>query len=862
MQAVPPGGMLAVSASSPGLGALLPDDVAVAALNGPEMTVVSGPLASIDAVARRLREIGIDSHQLHTSHAFHSPMMDAILPAFEEEVRRVRREPPRLPFVSNVTGAWITAEQATDPGYWAAHLRQPVRFEDGVSALLEEPARVLLEAGPGTTLTTLVRRRSGSAPRALVATGRHPRDSQSEQAAVAAAVARLWVAGVDIDWRRRSAGEERRRVSLPGYPFEHKRYWIDAPKPGASAAAIVSGKQPRLDDWFYTPSWRPQPLAAARVGESGPRHCIVIGDGRGSLATDIARRLEQNGQTVTVATYANAFTRTGKRSFDVVPEDEGLDALLDAADRADGPVSLVIHVCGDVDLADPDEHAPFHRMMALLRAVGRRKTHPVEIALVGAGVHGLPGSEIPDPHRAMLLGACRVAAQEYGDVTYRAIDVEPVDGEWRRTRVADRIAAELTAAVAHTDVALRGGERLVLSYERVSLGSPVEGTLPLRDGGVYLITGGLGEIGMALAEYLAREHRARLVLLGRTALPARAAWAGIEATGTDPRAGRIEKIRAIEALGGEVMMIAADVADTAALTAALDRVESAWGRINGVIHAAGVTTRSTLRPIAALGHAECEEQFRPKVAGVVSLARALADRTPDFCVVTSSLSTVLGGPGLSAYAAANLFLNAFVRRMNAAGPTPWTALLWDGWSFPAEDRRPGRFDMQPAEGVETFRRALAALPVNELVVSTGDLQARIDQWVRKTEVEEAPARERHERPELSSAFSAPASETEVALADIWRTLLGLDRIGTADNFFELGGHSLLALRLIARLQDAFQIELPVQAVFDAPTIAQMAGAVDRARQALDADVARMEEMLRLVEALPEDELRNLLEPQE
>jgi acyl carrier protein len=269
-----------------------------------------------------------------------------------------------------------------------------------------------------------------------------------------------------------------------------------------------------------------------------------------------------------------------------------------------------------------------------------------------------------------------------------------------------------------------------------------------------------------------------------------------------------------------------------------------------------------MRPIAALGPAECEEQFRPKVAGVVSLARALTGRTLDFCLVTSSLSTVLGGPGLSAYAAANLFLNAFVRRMNAEGPTPWTALLWDGWSFPAEDRRPGRFDMQPDEGVETFRRALSALPVNELVVSTGDLQARIDQWVRKTGAEEASAGERYERPDLASVYAAPVSETEIALAEIWRTLLGLERIGTADNFFELGGHSLLALRLMARLQDAFQIELPVQAVFDAPTIAQMAAAVDRARQTLDADVARMEEMLRLVEALPEDELRTLLEPQE
>jgi amino acid adenylation domain-containing protein len=867
MQGLPPGGMLAVSASEDRLRSLLPADVAVAALNGPEMTVVSGPLAGIDAAAGRLRDAGIDSQRLHTSHAFHSPMMDAILPAFEEEVRRVRRHAPQMSFVSNVTGTWITADQATDPAYWAAHLRRPVRFDEGVGTLLQEPARVLLEAGPGTTLTTLVRRRSGSGPRALVATGRHPRDSQTEPAAAATAVARLWVAGVEIDWRRRSAGEERRRVSLPGYPFEHKRYWIDAPQRGVlTAATIATGKLPRVDDWFYAPSWRPQPATAPDSAELAPRHCLVVADAGAGLAEGVARRLEQQGHIVSLARYAERFTPTGERSFDVPADDAGLDALLDAAGRNDGPVSLVVHVCGDLEAAAKDEHAPFHRMMALLRALGRRKASPVEIAVVGTGLYGLPGSAPPNPYSAMLLGACRVAAQEYEHVTYRAIEVDAIhagDGEWRHGRAVDRIAAELTADAVHRDVALRGGERLVQSYERVPLRSPAETALPLRNGGVYLITGGLGEIGLALAEYLAREHKARLVLVGRTALPERSAWPQIEAAGqADPRARRVERIRAIEALGGEVLTVAADVADSAALGAALDLAEARFGRIDGVIHAAGVTTRSTLRPIAALGPAECEEQFRPKAAGAISLARALTGRQLDFCVVTSSLSTVLGGPGLSAYAAANLFLNAFVRRMNAAGPTPWSAVLWDGWSFAAEDRRPGRFDMQPGEGVETFRRALAALPINELVVSTGDLQARLDQWVRKADEESAPEREQHERPELASAYSAPVGETETALVDIWRALLGLERVGTADNFFELGGHSLLALRLVARLQDAFQIELPVQTVFDAPTIAEMAAAVDKARQALDADVARMEEMLRLVEGLAEDELRNLLEPQE
>ncbi|MEP6918898.1 MAG: SDR family oxidoreductase, partial [Acidobacteriota bacterium] len=331
----------------------------------------------------------------------------------------------------------------------------------------------------------------------------------------------------------------------------------------------------------------------------------------------------------------------------------------------------------------------------------------------------------------------------------------------------------------------------------------------------------------------------------------------------DAAVRRIRRIRAIEALGAEVLVVAADAADPAAMAGVFDQAEARFGPIHGVIHAAGVTTRSTMRPIAALTAIDCEAQFRPKVAGVVALEQALAGRTLDFCLLASSLSTVLGGPGLAAYAAGNLFLTAFARRMSESGPTPWISLLWDGWSFPTESRRPGRFDMQAAEGVETFRRALAA-PMSELVVSTGDLRTRLDQWVEKPAQPDSGAapREQHERPELARAYDAPVGDTEIALADIWRALLGIERIGTADNFFELGGHSLLALRLTARLQEAFQIELPVQVVFDAPTVKQMAVLVERTREALDAEVARMEEMLRMVEDLPDDQLRGLLEPQE
>jgi acyl transferase domain-containing protein len=227
MQALPPGAMLLVTVPEAEVRAALPDALDVAAVNGPALTVVSGPVEAVDAFQAGLEERGVHVQRLHTSHAFHSRMMDPAVALFEEVVRTVELRRAEIPFVSNLTGDWITGEQARDPGYWAAHLRAPVRFHEGLELLMREPQRILLEVGPGRTLATLARRHPARDAEMLVLHSLPgARDDATDAEALWNVAAEMWLVGMEAKWPRFYTGERRYRVPLPTYPFERGRFWL------------------------------------------------------------------------------------------------------------------------------------------------------------------------------------------------------------------------------------------------------------------------------------------------------------------------------------------------------------------------------------------------------------------------------------------------------------------------------------------------------------------------------------------------------------------------------------------------------------------------------------------------------------
>jgi NAD(P)-dependent dehydrogenase (short-subunit alcohol dehydrogenase family)/acyl carrier protein len=362
---------------------------------------------------------------------------------------------------------------------------------------------------------------------------------------------------------------------------------------------------------------------------------------------------------------------------------------------------------------------------------------------------------------------------------------------------------------------------------------------------VYVITGGLGGIGLVIARHLAETVQARLVLIGRSGVPPRAEWTRwLESHPTeDLTARRIRALQAIEMAGGEVLVVRADVADRAQLRAALAEARQRFGVIHGAVQAAGIAGGGIIQ----LKTPEIADPvLQPKVQGTLALAELLADAELDFLLLCSSITAVMGGPGQVDYCGANAFLDAFARsRAGAPGPRV-RSVNWDAWQdvgMAASTRVPAALAARrareladailPAEGVDVFDRVLES-PLTEVIVSTRDLPRLIALARQMPEAPSAaapqtsPAAPASEggRSGLPTPFVAPTTDLERTIADVWEELLGIQPIGTQDDFFEAGGHSLLATQVMSRLHQRLGVDVPLRALFEARTIAAFAERVD------------------------------------
>ncbi|UVS77137.1 type I polyketide synthase [Actinokineospora sp. UTMC 2448] len=654
MQSLPPGAMLAVQLDEADVE--LPEGLSVATVNGPGTCVVAGETAAVEAYAADLADRGVKAKALRTSHAFHSAMMDPILPAFTEFMRSVPLAAPAIPVLSNVTGGWLTDEQATDPAYWAAHLRQPVRFGAAVATLLAADGPwQLLEVGPGRQLAGLARMqvaRADEAQRGLAPLTSLP--GQGEPEVFATAAATLWTLGLPV---RLPSAPDAGRVPLPVYPFERKRYWVD-PDPEETVAK-PRGPRP-LDDWFAVPVWR-QAVATAPRGQLG--RVLLLGDGprADALAEGMAALRVRAG---------DAFARTDD-GFTVRPgERADYEAMVDAL-GADLPEHIVHAFALDGDPAGEDPAAVwaaqergFHSALGLAQALAGRSAR---LDIVCSGIGDVRGDDLTRPEHATLLGIARVLPAELPDLELRLID-------------ADSDAAlldELRRPVTDREVTLRGNRRWVLGFDDVRLTEAEDG---IRDGGRYLITGGLGGIGITLAEDLAVRAKARLVLTARVGLPPRAEWdthLAVHGDGPTSRIGRaIAAIRRMEAAGAEVLVLAADVTDVDSLRRVRAAAVEAFGGLDGVVHAAGVAGGGVAE---VKERAAAERVLAPKLTGTLALASVFGGDELDFVVLCSSVTSVLGGFGQVDYCAANAFLDAHARA-GRGWRAPLLSQNWGGWA--------------------------------------------------------------------------------------------------------------------------------------------------------------------------------------
>ena len=481
-RAAPGGAMLAVHAVREGPRALLPGELSIAAVNAP----AAGGGLRARAGARThssesLEKKGVATRRLHTSHAFHSSLMDPCLDAFREVVRTVALSAPERPVVSCATGTWLSAEQATDPEYWVAHVRGTVRFADGIATLDDGSERLLLEVGPGDTLRSLAELCArGSGSLSAVHCVRHPKEDEDDQAFLLRALGTVWAHGVRIDWSRGfCAGEVRRRVPLPTYPFERESYWVDAGHelldagaPVPAGPAVSDRKIPDLSDWFFVPSWhQTAPAVAART--LGRRWLIFVDEaGLGEALGELVRA--RGGEVITVVPRA-AYKRFAPRIFELDPGDpEGYRQLLDELAATGGLPTEIVHLWGvdtpeAIGSRDALQERTFYSLLFLGQALsGRELPGPAHVAVVTSGLQDVFGGRPACPDKATVLGPCKSLGAELEQVTSVSIDVLAEDAAAPET-LAARLFDELASPARDPVVALHGPGRWALSYEPVRL---------------------------------------------------------------------------------------------------------------------------------------------------------------------------------------------------------------------------------------------------------------------------------------------------------------------------------------------------------------------------------------------------------
>src|SRR6185295_11369397 len=316
----------------------------------PAMCVVSGETGKVEDLAERLEERGLKVRRLHTSHGFHSAAMEPALAPFKAAFTGLRLKAPSIPFLSNRTGTWIRPEEASSPEYWVRHLREPVRFSAGLETLFTRPAMVFLEVGPGQALTALARQhpQRSSLP-SVLASLPTAGDGRAADAALLRTLGQLWLAGVEVDWTGFYGRERRRRVPLPTYPFEHRRYWVE-PTAGAEQTARkalggeATGEVPSdVGRWLWAPLWHqaipPGPLDGTVEGG-----WLILADGNG-LGDAMAERLRALGREVAVARAGERFLEDREGSFVLRPgEPADYGALLDRLDQRGIAPARIVHL--------------------------------------------------------------------------------------------------------------------------------------------------------------------------------------------------------------------------------------------------------------------------------------------------------------------------------------------------------------------------------------------------------------------------------------------------------------------------------------------------------------------------------------
>ena len=844
LENIAPGQMMAIFSPREEVEEMLNEEISVAAVNSENIVVVSGANAAVECLKNSLQERGTKFKLLSATGAFHSPLVTPVLAEYRVHFDKISLNTPRLPIVSSVTGEWMTDAQATSPEYWLRQLRDCVEFSKAIKTLMADEKCLALEVGPNNTLASIAE--LNQLDRQRVQSSDSHKDSRC--CLLTRALVSMWAVGLNVSWSKLQKDTAVQRVPLPTYPYQRERYWLEVEKNTLPLAM----KRETIENWVYEPGWKRKnlyPKADNSVFDESYFWFVFADEGVHSEA--LVNKLSEKKQRFVTVTSGSQYTSNSgatHTAYTLSPDSwQDYNLLFSDIDIGDCSKVRVIHAWllerenTSIPNIDNARYQLDKGMQSLIKISQeleiQYKGVPVDLLVVSNEVQRVMGEEKLSPEKSAVLGCCKVLPQEIVGFSSSSIDIDPALYD---SPLTDTIFKEFAAGLPDTYVAIRSGQRWIRDYQVVAL--PTMNDLTDQDqsddkakiitdvtpGRAILISGGLGGIGIEFAKAYAQAGVSKLILLGRSHLPAREEWSAFcEAPENEPRKKEgIEAVKYIESLGTEVVYLSVDISNYDVL---YNKLADYLDEIEGVIHAAGnysvgLTKMKSKEMI--------ETVISPKVIGLRNFEKLFANHSPAFVALFSSLATVVGGMGQVDYCAANNVLDSFAISNHFSDKTEIVAINWDTWLDTGMALSSGLHTMHSEsgdpqlelagihnqEGLDVFSVVLGA-GINQAIVSSVSLEQRLAESELLKGIDESVL-------EISGVADKALIDIdnmslEELVTAIWSNILGHKDIAPEDDFFALGGTSLLGISLVNSLQEAIGEIVHISIIFEAPTIEKM-----------------------------------------
>ena len=870
MQALPSGGeMAAVFSSEARVKAaieLTKGQVSIAAINGDKNTVISGEGTAVNSILQQLALEGITAQKLQVSHAFHSHLMKPMLEAFERVAAQINYSVPKIPVVSNLTGKLVEGKEIAQAAYWCRHILEPVRFASSMGSLQKQGYQVFLEIGASPVLLGMGRR---CLPDINATWLPSLRRGQSDWEQMLGSLAELYMQGAEVDWEGFDTDYSRQRLQLPTYPFERQSYWF---QPLSKAS-----DEDNYKDALYEVEWE---LKANKksVVVNKQYNWLIFADCNG-IGLALATLLKESGQKCLLVYPGETYETYDKQKLQINPAKlVDYQRLLQefTCEKIINLWSLDSNSAQKttIDSLHIDQHRNCGSLLYLVQALSLIHNVSSRLYLITQNAQPVEETNNFAISQAPVIGLGRVVAIEHPEIWGGMIDLPLGDV----VQTAKILFEELWLSEYEAEVAFRCEQRYVPRLiKSKNKNNNLKFSVPnITSDATYLITGGLGGLGIELTKWIVEQGAQHLVLVGRSS----------------PNQTVKKKLQKLQQQGVEIEVFSADVSQEQQVNKLLADISPAYP-LRGIIHLAGVLDDGV---IIKQDWERFAKVMHPKVAGAWNLHSQTQNLPLDFFILFSSVASLLGSPGQGNYAAANSFLDALAHYRKLQGLAA-LSINWSPWSQTGMAASLGSLGEQrwatmgvkviaPQQGLQILRKIfnqsftqVGIIPVNWSKFfqhftgnSEGSLLARmannsqVKNQVKPT-IEKAEILHKLQNTAVNQRKIVLIEEVKKEVA----TVLGLElsrQIEPQIGFFDMGMDSLMALQLKNNLQVKLGCSLSSTLTFEYPNIEILSDyllqdiicleSVVKTEQESEKNIQQQTEKLAEIQQLSESELSEII----